>query len=312
MGRRTNHSRLRCKPTLYEEELPQELLSADPGGMLSALEAPRQARRKFAAFAALIVAIAVAAIGWQWQDAAEQTARTAQAALQAPYPSRVLAAAAVPAPVAAMAPVTSVDLKHGTGSATVIEEKQPQSSAPAAVAASTHDAPRKTQIAMATAPAAPEAAASREAAPPVEAVEAVSAATAMPAPVVRPSREEGNVSGKTALGPARHEMPRADRDVELIAALLSRIAPAPAGSKVQADATPSAAGLSTPARKSRHASTQKPDGKPAFSEALAAQAAQCRALGLFEAELCRLRVCSGKWGTAPGCPHYAQASQETP
>ena len=37
---------------------------------------------------------------------------------------------------------------------------------------------------------------------------------------------------------------------------------------------------------------------------------RCRALGLLEGELCRVRICSGLWGSDPACPGYNTRTPE--
>lgn len=48
------------------------------------------------------------------------------------------------------------------------------------------------------------------------------------------------------------------------------------------------------------------------SDSIMAQLERCSALGFFEAEMCRLRVCTGRWGSDPGCPEHAQISSAAP
>ena len=37
---------------------------------------------------------------------------------------------------------------------------------------------------------------------------------------------------------------------------------------------------------------------------------RCRALGLLEGELCRIRICSGLWGSDPACPGHGNRTPE--
>lgn len=312
MGIRPTHSRPRRKPSLYEEDPEQALLAADPGGMLSALEAPRQARRKFTAFATLVLVITLSAIGWQWQGSAVHTVPAAPPS-SPPSPQESVRA---PATIAAGPAAQSAEVMNVPGAATLIAEKQERpplspASVPVATASAHEVSHASSQAGMASGAAPPAVAASRENAfskkmGDASVVMSVSAA-GLPADVSR-------VSPETVPGSARRGKSHADRDVDLIAALLSRISPESADAKMNVVSTAPAAALARPAgtRKTRPSLAQKSSGKQAFSEALVAQAARCNALSLFEAELCRLRICSGEWGKVPGCPEYAQARQEFP
>lgn len=74
-------------------------------------------------------------------------------------------------------------------------------------------------------------------------------------------------------------------------------------------------------RKSAAAGTSKNSRKtagiresvsPRPADTAQAQLQRCNTLGFFEAEMCRLRTCTGRWGSAPGCPEYAQNSSVAP
>ncbi|WP_454696474.1 hypothetical protein [Achromobacter aegrifaciens] len=83
----------------------------------------------------------------------------------------------------------------------------------------------------------------------------------------------------------RAKTPRNDSDAALLAALMSYGLPpaSPPGTKVY---------------KNDGVFVRELPGSP-----LAARLEQCRKLGFLESEQCRLRVCSGYWGTAPECPN---------
>lgn len=85
--------------------------------------------------------------------------------------------------------------------------------------------------------------------------------------------------------PQRAKTPRNDSDAALLAALMSYGLPpaSPPGTKVY---------------KNDGVFVRELPGSP-----LAARLEQCRKLGFLESEQCRLRVCSGYWGTAPECPN---------
>jgi hypothetical protein len=99
-----------------------------------------------------------------------------------------------------------------------------------------------------------------------------------------------------------------DRDVDLIAALLTRASAANGVEKpsanIKAPKASSARGKqNTP---SVTAGSEKPNRDPVVvkqpGETMGAVVRRCRSLGLIEGELCRLRVCSDKWGKDPACP----------
>lgn len=83
----------------------------------------------------------------------------------------------------------------------------------------------------------------------------------------------------------RAKPPRNDSDAALLAALMSYGLPpaSPPGTKVY---------------KNEGVFVRELPGSP-----LTARLEQCRKLGFLESEQCRLRVCSGYWGTAPECPN---------
>ena len=92
---------------------------------------------------------------------------------------------------------------------------------------------------------------------------------------------------------ARPVLSPRDADVDLLAALVAHLNPQPpdpvAARKGVTDAPGSAASAALPgASKAVALTTQE-------------QIAQCNALGFFEAQLCRLRVCSGRFGKDSAC-----------
>jgi hypothetical protein len=97
-----------------------------------------------------------------------------------------------------------------------------------------------------------------------------------------------------------------DKDVDLIAALLNHISsrPGPASK----DFTQKSAGTSSSSLSQADALGRQ--GKRAPSRDIVVQTAgetkeslisRCRSLGFLEGELCRIRICSGSWGTDPAC-----------
>ena len=108
-----------------------------------------------------------------------------------------------------------------------------------------------------------------------------------------------------------------DGDVELIAALLNRVATrpdAPASDtvrKARPDEMQKSAAAGTP-KKNRKTAGYRELASPKAVDATMAQLERCNTLGFFEAEMCRLRACTGRWGSDPGCPEYAQISSVAP
>lgn len=107
-----------------------------------------------------------------------------------------------------------------------------------------------------------------------------------------------------------------DEDVDLIAALLSRVSSAPKTS--EKDGTIKATNATTGSRNIPSASVAKRERAQgsnrdivthAPEESLESLVKRCRALGFFEGELCRLRICSGMWDKNPAC---ATSKQDSP
>lgn len=132
--------------------------------------------------------------------------------------------------------------------------------------------------------------------PPRAAVQAQAAAPKAAGPTVQRAEHAGNGGARTntpqtspkappQAAPQRAKTPRNDSDAALLAALMSYGLPpaSPPGTKVY---------------KNDGVFVRELPGSP-----LAARLEQCRKLGFLESEQCRLRVCSGYWGTAPECPN---------
>jgi len=106
---------------------------------------------------------------------------------------------------------------------------------------------------------------------------------------------------------SHHERRKDDRDVDLIAALLTRASAGNTGEKPakSAGAPKGKNALAGQKNSSTAGSSEKPnrDSVPnQMHEPLSTLVRRCRTLGLVEGELCRLRVCSGSWGKDPACP----------
>jgi hypothetical protein len=117
--------------------------------------------------------------------------------------------------------------------------------------------------------------------------------------------------------PAKGKPAEKDGDVELIAALLNRVSAKaePAGEEALRRA--GAGGTQQRATAAEQKKNRKTAGmresaasRPVDSTEL--QLKRCASLGFFESEMCRFRVCSGRWGSDPACPDSAQVSAVVP
>lgn len=96
----------------------------------------------------------------------------------------------------------------------------------------------------------------------------------------------------------------ADSDVDLIAALVAHVSHAEAGGKGAGKSGPKAARARAESaiRKERPIESSRDIVVRNDEDTTEALVARCRALGLIEGELCRLRICSGRWGIDAACP----------
>lgn len=138
------------------------------------------------------------------------------------------------------------------------------------------------------------------------------------------SAKAGAVAKKTGTkaAPAESTTARAsagngarDKDVDLIAALLAHVSPAPAvqGKNVKKNpetvpTAAAAASVSTAPRRERSRTSNRDIVTRDSTESLESLVNRCRSLGFFEGELCRLRICSGMWGKDPACPSGTPSS----
>lgn len=122
--------------------------------------------------------------------------------------------------------------------------------------------------------------------------------------------EAAATSAKTgqALGnkPGLQAKREKDADVTLIAALLSRTGSSGASTDVQKETT-------SPPKSTGKIAANRGDAKRDVvvrngNESTASLLKRCAALGFIEGELCRFRICSGRWGSDPACPAAQQAS----
>ncbi|HZW11672.1 MAG TPA: hypothetical protein VFF81_00580 [Noviherbaspirillum sp.] len=125
----------------------------------------------------------------------------------------------------------------------------------------------------------------------------------------RPSMRKENPAVADAKEQATKKSTGKDKDVDLIAALLTHVS---SGSKVTASDGQKKANASSPAvRTSLVGAGGKREQKDGVNrdvviaspgETTESLVKRCKSLGFFEGELCRLRICSGMWGKDAACP----------
>ncbi|MDF8361079.1 hypothetical protein [Achromobacter anxifer] len=211
----------------------------------------------------------------------------------------VFDAPALPVVAESGAPAAQAQQPAASAPAPVAVARAPEAEAPPSAAAIIEDHP----LAQLTRPDAdadrvpenPLSALAVTAAPPQPRA-ALQAQTQAPAPAAAPKAggpaaqhaEHAANSARAAASraaPKGGKTPSNDSDAALLAALMSYGLPpaSPPGTKVY---------------KNDGVFVRELPGSP-----LTARLEQCRKLGFLESEQCRLRVCSGYWGTAPECPN---------
>ncbi len=124
-------------------------------------------------------------------------------------------------------------------------------------------------------------------------------------------------SGRTPAVASSAKSNTKDGDVDLIAALLSQVSrPNTTDKNVPRKSTEtpsakvrSAVGESSSAKREKYGESNRDIVVARTSnESTEALVKRCRALGFFEGELCRMRICSGRWGTDPACPGNSRVS----
>lgn len=129
-------------------------------------------------------------------------------------------------------------------------------------------------------------------------------------PVRQKSTSKDGTSAKPSRTPTSHvHGTRNDRDVDLIAALLSHVSVA--GSDRREPSSVSVRKTNTLSGERLSGSLSKTGSTPDSSRDVVLQSEgdttdtlvkRCQALGFFEGQLCRLRICSGHWGKDAACP----------
>lgn len=284
------------RPSLLSETAPggpdnSSRILASLEGRVSAQQLPRRRSKKPWGIAAVLAVIGVGALGaWQWQrsqdaghavvaSAASHAAAGASAAAVA-NASGAAASSARVAQGAASAPQAAVIVAENTASSPAVTGTDPLSRALANGASSTDKA-------TAAAGASSAAAAGKQSAAAKPAAAQAQHESTKNHRTEKLAAERGGKHGKDR-AVAKHD----DPDVDLLAALVARTKPydAHAPQKSASDAKAAAA-----------------KGHPV---SVAAQVKQCDKSNFFEAQLCRWRVCSDRWGKDPACPN-ANSEQQT-
>jgi hypothetical protein len=106
---------------------------------------------------------------------------------------------------------------------------------------------------------------------------------------------------------AKNPAPARDQDVELIAALLARIAADERRTPAQRAKQPvnkaaNTAGNTPEAKRGKGSELTRDIVFKSGRDSTEVLVERCRSLGFFEGEWCRLRICEGRWGSDPACP----------
>ncbi|MDB5771545.1 MAG: hypothetical protein JWM42_1919 [Burkholderia sp.] len=128
-----------------------------------------------------------------------------------------------------------------------------------------------------------------------------------PTAISRAKRAEKHaaVSQPPALANLSRDGDKNDKDVDLIAALLTHLS-RPGAQNKDAISRPSGTASSTAghasfAGKNDKRTPSRDIVEPKGGESKASLISRCRSLGFLEGELCRIRICSGSWGTDAAC-----------
>jgi hypothetical protein len=130
---------------------------------------------------------------------------------------------------------------------------------------------------------------------------------------VEPKSAEKTPHGKTS----QHEVAKKgkDEDVDLIAALLTRVSHQEAAAKHAKNkktVSSTSTGANTAASKRQNKTDPNRDiVTKADGDTTENLLKRCKALGFFEGELCRIRICSSLWGKDPACPVPEQVALPT-
>ncbi len=149
-----------------------------------------------------------------------------------------------------------------------------------------------------------------------EAIESVAHKTAA-APKVEPKAADTHTNK-----PAKAEVAKngKDEDVDLIAALLNRVShqdttgkdAKPKKSSTQTAQSNSAGTGAASAKRQNKTDPNRDIVTRTDGDTTESLIKRCKALGFFEGELCRIRICSSLWGKDPACPAPEQVALPNP
>jgi hypothetical protein len=114
------------------------------------------------------------------------------------------------------------------------------------------------------------------------------------------TRHTAVAQGPAAANPAKNGK-STDKDVDLIAALLTHVSRPGATPKEASKSPATSLALAGSAAKRDNRSANHDIVMHAPGVSKESLIARCRTLGFLEGELCRIRICSGSWGTDPAC-----------
>lgn len=304
------------RPSLYTEPT----LQAGPlqsGSILAGLDSARSGMKSRGALVVSALLIILGGAGWFITQSGPSAAMPENPAPVAgpvtTQPAASMAVAVAPSQANASAPIIA-----DTGATAL----QPAPAMPAVVVA--QDEPivqAESQVAHEQSLSAkeelvPSGSAAVQAQLPVAAPGEKSPLPATTRPVAKaavPDRPVATAAARPAHAGTTPKTGEKDGDVELIAALLNRVssktdaAPGHAVSKPRPDAVRKSTASATQ-KKSRKNAGNRESAIPKPVDTAQAQLERCNTLGFFEAEMCRLRTCTGRWGSDPGCPEYAEIS----
>lgn len=125
----------------------------------------------------------------------------------------------------------------------------------------------------------------------------------------RPAARRDDAAVADARGAESKKKTGKDKDVDLIAALLTHVssgskAPVSEAQKKATSNSPTVqrSSLGTGSKREQKTSANRDVVTAAPGESTESLVKRCKALGFFEGELCRLRICSGMWGKDAACP----------
>ncbi|WP_132256798.1 hypothetical protein [Paucimonas lemoignei] len=133
---------------------------------------------------------------------------------------------------------------------------------------------------------------------------------------VKKDKSGSSIANAPRQSMAKGKSAEKDGDVELIAALLNRVSAksdpvAEDAARKQASAKSASRSGAADQKKAKKNGLVRESATPSQAS-VEAQLKRCGTMGFLDSELCRIRVCDGRWGREPGCPENSQASAALP